>query len=326
MFARFVHLCSRARACIAVVGSALSLTHGHVFAQPRPDIPPPGAIPPAAIDNTLQIEGENVRAKQINTRMFVPVLVDGHGPYRFLVDSGADRSVVGSALAVQLALPVNGASVKLNSIAGPSQQSTVRIDRLTIGASEIANISAPALPEAYLGAQGLIGIDALAEQRLMLDFEKKTVTVQDARRPAPEIFGEIVVTARRRKGQLILTQASVGGTRTFAVIDTGAEMTMGNSALAARVLGRRHPPVAHPVTLIGVTGASVTANLVILPDFEVGGITLSNVPVAFADVAPFALFGLSDQPALLLGTDVLETFRRVSLDFRRRKVRFGLRR
>ena len=53
---------------------------------------------------------------------------------------------------------------------------------------------------------------------------------------------------------------------------------------------------------------------------------LRNVPIAFADVPPFKLFGLADEPALLLGTDILENFRRVSLDFRARKVRFQLRR
>ena len=50
------------------------------------------------------------------------------------------------------------------------------------------------------------------------------------------------------------------------------------------------------------------------------------MPIAFADVPPFKVFGLADQPALLLGTDLLETFRRVSLDFAARKVRFQLRR
>ena len=49
-------------------------------------------------------------------------------------------------------------------------------------------------------------------------------------------------------------------------------------------------------------------------------------PIAFADVPPFKVFGLTDEPALLLGTDILETFRRVSLDFRARKVRFQLKR
>jgi hypothetical protein len=48
--------------------------------------------------------------------------------------------------------------------------------------------------------------------------------------------------------------------------------------------------------------------------------------MAFADVPPFKMFGLSDDPALLLGTDLLDTFRRISLDFRARKVRFQLRR
>jgi hypothetical protein len=41
-------------------------------------------------------------------------------------------------------------------------------------------------------------------------------------------------------------------------------------------------------------------------------------------VPPFKVFGLTEEPSLLLGTDLLETFRRVSLDFRARKVRFQL--
>ncbi len=61
-------------------------------------------------------------------------------------------------------------------------------------------------------------------------------------------------------------------------------------------------------------------------ELQLGPVTLRDVPMAFADVPPFKMFGLSDQPALLLGTDILDTFRRISLDFRARKVRFQLRR
>jgi hypothetical protein len=60
-------------------------------------------------------------------------------------------------------------------------------------------------------------------------------------------------------------------------------------------------------------------------ELRLGSVTLRNVPIAFADVPPFALFGISREPALLLGTDLLDTFRRISLDFRARKVRFQLR-
>jgi hypothetical protein len=64
----------------------------------------------------------------------------------------------------------------------------------------------------------------------------------------------------------------------------------------------------------------------VIGELRLGSVILRNVPMAFADVPPFEVFGLADKPALLLGTDLLETFRRVSLDFRARKVRFQLRR
>ena len=70
----------------------------------------------------------------------------------------------------------------------------------------------------------------------------------------------------------------------------------------------------------------MTADLIVLPELAIGGIRLKDVPVAFDDAPPFALFGLAQQPAILLGTDLLRSFRRVSLDFRARKVRFSLRR
>lgn len=293
-------------------------------AAAQPGAPPP-VIPTATLDDSLEVTGDSLAARQLRARMFVQVEVDGKGPYRFLVDSGADRSVIGLELAQLLALPP-GEPVKLQSVAGTSRVDTVILDRLKIGGSVIPGIEAPALPEKFLGAQGLLGIDALAEQRLMLDFDRKTITIQDSRTPVIMVDDEIVVTARRRNGQLILTQASVNGTRIYAVIDTGSEITVGNLALQRRILGARKLPSASAVTLVGVTGQTTTANAAVLPEVRIGGITLRSVPVAFADLPPFKLFGLATQPALLLGSDVLEAFRRVSLDFRNRKVRFVVRR
>jgi hypothetical protein len=80
------------------------------------------------------------------------------------------------------------------------------------------------------------------------------------------------------------------------------------------------------IPVIGVTGKKMEMQLATIGELQLGPVTLRDVPMAFADVPPFKLFGLSDEPALLLGTDLLESFRRVSLDFRARKVRFQLRR
>lgn len=155
-------------------------------------------IPPATIDEGLEVTGDALAARQFKSRMYVTVQVNGKGPYRFFVDSGADRSVIGAEIARRLDLPP-GSPVLMQSVTGGSRVETVMIDSLKIGMKRGRGYSGPR-PAGTLsgGADGLLGIDALADQRLMLDFDRKTVTVQDLRRPVESAPGEIVVIARRR--------------------------------------------------------------------------------------------------------------------------------
>jgi hypothetical protein len=197
----------------------------------------------------------------------------------------------------------------------------VKVDELTLGPSTIRNLELPALRERDIGGAGMIGIDALVRQRLLMDFEKETIKVEDATKPVKALPGDIVVVAQLKRGQLILTQVSVGGISLEAVIDTGSQITIGNLALRDKLL-RRNRHKFQTVTATGVTGKTLPLQLAQIDELRLGRVTLRNVPMAFADVPPFEVFGLSDRPALLLGTDLLETFRRVSLDFRARRVRF----
>jgi hypothetical protein len=180
------------------------------------------------------------------------------------------------------------------------------------------------LREGDLGGDGMIGIDALVRQRLMMDFEKHLVKVEDASKPVRYNPDDIVITARRTRGQLILTHVQAAGFALDAIIDTGSEITIGNSALRDKLI-RKNRAKFETVPVTGVTGAVMDLQIATIRRIDIGPITLENVPIAFADVPPFKMFGLADEPALLLGTDLLENFRRVSLDFRARKVRFQLR-
>ncbi len=305
----------------AVAGVAFASTRGKPTPAPISKMPP---LPPAVIDNTLAIGGEDINARKVRTRMTVEVHVNSRGPYRFVVDSGADTSVVGLRIARELRLPA-GTPALLHGMTAISVVDRVMVDELSLGLSTIRNLEVPALLERDLGGEGMIGIDALVEQRLMMDFEKRVIKVEDARQPAQLLDGEIVVTARRRRGQLILTQVRAVGLPVEAVIDTGTEITIGNLALRDKLIrGNRDKFVTVEAT--GVTGVTIDLQLARIRELRLGSVTLRNVPMAFADVPPFQVFGLSEVPALLLGTDLLETFRRVSLDFRARKVRFQLRR
>jgi len=286
-----------------------------------PDVPP---LPPAVIDPTLAIGGDEVEAKKIETRLSVEVQVNGRGPYRFIVDSGADTSVVGLRIARELELPLGRPAI-LNGMTSRDIVDRVKVAELTLGPTTVRNLELPALREEDVGGEGMIGIDALVQQRLMMDFEKRLIRVEDARvryRPQP---GEIVVTARRHRGQLILTHVLAAGLPLDAVIDTGTQVTIGNLALRDKLIkGNRDKFVTIPV--IGVTGVKAELQMAKIGELQIGPITIGDVPIAFADVPPFKLFGLADQPALLIGTDLLEVFRRVSLDFKARKARFQLRR
>ena len=298
------------------------------ISRPKPASPsiptnvPP--LPPAAIDNTLAGGGEDVKARKVDTRLSVDVQVNGRGPYRFVVDSGADTSAVGLRIAHDLELPL-GTPAIVSGMTSRDLVDRVRVAQLSLGPTTVRDLELPALRELDLGGDGLIGIDALVQQRLMMDFEKKLIKVEDARIPVKALPGDIVITAHRHKGQLILTEVRAARLRLDAVIDTGSEITIGNLALRDKLLAKGRAKFFE-VEAIGVTGVSVKLQLARIDELQLGPVILRDVPIAFADVPPFKLFGLSDAPALLLGTDILETFRRVSLDFRARKVRFQLRR
>jgi hypothetical protein len=310
----------------AVAGFGAAAEPPHI-SKPRPAPPmtrtlPP--LPPAEIDDKLAVGGEAVDARKVETRLSVEVRVNGRGPYQFVVDSGADSSVVGLRIARELELPL-GTPAVLHGMTDRNIVDRVKVDALTLGSITIRDLELPALREADIGGAGMIGIDALVSQRLMMDFEKKLIQVEDASIPANSIDGEIVVTARLRRGQLILTHVMAAGLSLDAVIDTGSQITIGNLALRDKLI-RRNRGKFGTITGIGVTGKSVEMQVATIGELRLGSVILANVPIAFADVPPFKAFGLVERPALFLGTDLLETFRRVSLDFKTRKVRFQLRR
>lgn len=313
-------------ACPALLGAVDSAAPPEINApRPAPDrrsaLPP---LPPAEIDNQLLIGGGDLRARKAESRMTVEVRVNGRGPYHFVVDSGADTSVVGLHIAHDLELPLGTPSV-LNGTTARSLVDRVKVSELTLGETTFDNLQLPALKEFDVGADGLVGIDALVNQRLMMDFDKHVIKVEDARNPDLIMRNAIVVTAKRRRGQLILTHVTAAGLPLDAIIDTGSEITIGNLALRDKLI-RHNRDKFGSIDASGVTGVMMRLDMARIAELQLGPVTLRDVPIAFADVPPFEVFGVNKQPALLLGTDILHTFRRVSLDFRARKVRFQLKR
>lgn len=270
-------------------------------------------------------EGTLLGLGQIDQRLTVPVAVGAKGPYNFIIDTGAERTSVSRELAGTLQLTA-GQPIRVTTMTGTSQVGTVIVPELAIESIGVRHtITAPAFSQGHLGAAGLLGIDTLQTNMVTIDFEAGNMMVRKStprRRSYSRDPNEIVVTAKSKFGQLIVTDASVGDTRIQVVLDTGSQVTLGNSALRNRV--SRQMSVPRPIELIGVTGERVAAKYTLVQKMKIGNVEFEGLPVAFADVAPFRKFGLEKRPALLLGMDALRSFRRVEIDFPNRQVRFHM--
>lgn len=257
-------------------------------------------------------------ATDADARMTVPVRIGEKGPFRFLIDTGSQNTVVATSLAAQLGLKPDSRALVV-SIAGSVIADTVVLDEIELGRRSYYGLVAPLLERGDIGADGIIGLDGLQNQRVLIDFQRNVIVVDEARRMHGNDGFEIVVRARRRSGQLVMTDATIDGVRVSVVIDTGAEGTIGNRALQ-RALSRQR--IVAQAELISVTGHTVMADVSVGRKLRLGDMSISNLPLVFTDTPAFAALDLDQRPAILLGMRELRMFKRVAIDFRSRKVLF----
>lgn len=273
-------------------------------------VPPPVESSP---DEVIEAQLERYR------RLTVPVLIEGSGPYRFMVDTGAQATAITESIVEQLQLRPAG-SAMLVGMASRELVPLAEIRRLELGTWQIDELRAPVLKRANVGADGIIGLDALQDMRVLLDFRDGSISVASASEAEPDRRYDIIVRAKRRGGQLLITRARVGGIRTAVVIDTGSQGSIGNLALRSRL--RAKVEGQHVST--DVLGNQITGDVGLVRKVEIGGMELTNLQIAFADAPAFEALGLHDQPTLALGMDHLRLFERVAIDFDRKRVLFDL--
>lgn len=299
-------------------------------------LPPP---PPVALPAEGDPDGAVRTGFDAVRRMTVETTVEGQGPYRFVVDTGANRSVLSTEVAEALGLQPSGQAM-VHGIAGILPSRTVLVRHLTIAGLLTRRVRMPVLPRRYLGADGLLGVDVLTNRRATLDFERQSFSLASggatptvarsagARRADDVASNEVVVPARHRFGQLTIVDAELGGVRLTAFLDSGAEMTVGNTSLAAALRGRPGLINDRPlqVELVSATGQLVAGEMTTVPPLRLGGVRLGNLSCVFADLHTFEIWQLNDRPALLIGVDVMRHFDAIELDFSKRNVHFRSRR
>jgi predicted aspartyl protease len=276
----------------------------------------PSSTDQPGMENAEVLKLDNERYE----RLTVPVRIDGEGPFDFMVDTGAQATVISDVLAQQLQL-FERRNATLVGMASRRPIETVAVDGIEVGSRNFSVATAPIVAQANIGsADGILGLDSLQDQRVLIDFDKKRISVADAQTLGGNSGYEIIVKARRQLGQLIITQAFIGGIKVAVLVDTGAQGTIGNMALLAKIRSKEHSTTE----LTDINGVRLSGSVRIARTLEIGRARMTNLPVFFAESPTFHALGLDDEPALVLGMSELKLFRRVAIDFKSKRVLFDV--
>jgi predicted aspartyl protease len=277
--------------------------------------PPGGEGPTYAVPTRLDRAG----------RVLAPITVNDKGPFRFILDTGANRSVVSQRVltALELSLAPDGPSIEVHGVTGTAILPAVKLDVLQAGDLVLArDHTVPVLGQTVLAnADGILGVEGLGSARIDIDFfdDRVTITRSSGRQRAPSGFLTIPVSLKHNG--LIVVPGKVGRVRVRAIIDTGAERTLGNNALRAALLKARRAATAEMVTTVfGATPEIGQGMSMIAPTIYLGEAELRDLEVTFGDLHVFRIWKLEDVPAILIGMDLLGSVERLVIDYRRREL------
>lgn len=248
-------------------------------------------------------------------RVVAPVSVNGQGPFRFIVDTGANRSVLSQALVERLGLTPQGAS-EVHSVHGVTIAPLAQVQTLQYGNLALGTAAMPVLQGPMLaGELGLLGVDGMRGRRLRMDFEYNCIEIIPSR-GAPRLRGWVRVPGQLRFGHLVVVRGTINNIRTNLLIDTGSNTSLANNALRD-ALGRRLQRRSGSLGSIAYTAGEPVflTDSIFLPRLRFGDLDVRNIRAYVGDFHIFQLWGLVDEPTLLVGMDLLSQARGVAIDY-----------
>jgi predicted aspartyl protease len=251
-------------------------------------------------------------------RIWAPVYIDGKGPFRLVLDTGANRSVVTYSTAARLGKTAQAEnSVQLHGVTGTARVPTIKVDSMEIGDLSLDSRKIPVVQDVFGGAEGALGTEGLADKRIFIDFRKDEISILRSKRQGPPP-GFRRIPVKLRNGRLLMFEMTLGGVRTLAMLDTGAQTTVGNNSLREALARRARQ--GQETQIVGVTLDVADGHAITAPPVDIGGIKISGMRITFGDLYIFEAWKLTKEPAILIGMDVIGVFDAVVIDYRLKEL------
>jgi predicted aspartyl protease len=255
-------------------------------------------------------------------RAVAPISINGQGPFRFIIDTGANRSVLSQALATRLGLAPSGEDV-VHSIDGTQPAMLVNVESLSFGKLRLSSGDTPVLDGPMLGGEhGLLGVDGMAGRLLHIDFTKHCVEIYESAAQMP-MKGWQSVPARMRFGSLLMVEGEIMGVHVNVLIDTGSDISLANQKFrdALRRVAA-HTIEYHNGHAFTFGRPIVLTKSVWTPRVRLGHTSVDGVNAYIGNFHVFDFWGLQDEPTMLVGMDVLTRSREMAIDYEQGVVYF----
>ena len=261
-------------------------------------------------------------------RILAPVMINGQGPFRLIVDTGASHSTLSMELAQSLGLvPSDDYALMLNGVTGTARVPGVLIDRLQAGDLYVKRTRMPVLQSTLMsGADGVLGLAGLDASHVLVDFRNDRVVI-GRKGQESELHRAAIIPGSRMRDGLLAIDARILRVRAIAIIDTGAERSLGNLALRDAV----RKQLAEDATLTSAEVTGVTMDVVageagVALRITLGeGIKIDDIPVTYGNFHIFKVWNLEKRPALLIGMDVLGLVDAFEINFPKAEMRIATR-
>ncbi|MBV9697371.1 MAG: clan AA aspartic protease [Gammaproteobacteria bacterium] len=290
----------------------------------QPSDPPSGAQPGPEV----LIEGSEPRfvaptRRDRIGRIWAPVLINGRGPFRMVLDTGASDCAITASVVAALGLSADDShAVLVRGVAGSAIVPSVHAESISVGDLEIDSITLPVIADALGGAEGVLGTGSFADKRIDIDFARDRIRIARSRgEHAP--LGFTTLSLERSGPGLLMVRGSVARVRVHAVIDTGAERSIGNEALRRALVSRRAQGT--PDQIFDVTTHVRGGEMFTSPPIELGGLEIQGARITYGEVGIFEHWQLTQEPALLIGMDALGLLNALIIDYRRRELQLRTR-
>ena len=296
-----------------------------------PEVTPPTtpAVDPIEELTEIMVEAREpryvspTRRDQIG-RIWAPVLINGQGPFRLVLDTGASHSAITALVALALGIPTDRSPpVILRGVTGFATVPTIRVDTLSVGDLAVDQPLLPIVPDALGGAEGILGSEGLVGKRIFIDFRHDQIKIAYSRneRSAP---GFISIPFRSLRGTLVVVDAYVGDVRAKAIIDTGGQVTIANLALKDALARVSAAPRSKTDLIQGATKDVEKGELMETPAIKLGAIQIHDSGVTFGDLYIFKQWRLTNEPAILIGMDSLGLLDTLIIDYRRHELQLRM--